>query len=66
MFIDLYLYEPTDTEQINQGHRHFYNILKKEAYPFKKINFRDKQFNCLANPEAWLRRYYGNDWKTPK
>ena len=66
VFIDLYLYEKTDTEQINQGHRHFYNIIKNEAFPFKEINFRENKLNCIAQPEAWLERFYGSDWQTPK
>ena len=66
VFIDLYLYEKTETEQINQGHRHFYNMVKDEAFPFKKINFRNREFNCIAKPEVWLERYYGKDWRIPK
>jgi len=66
VFIDLYLYEVTNTEQVKQGHRDFYNILTTEAFPFKKIKFRDRQLNCIAKPEAWLERYYGSDWQTPK
>jgi|10_taG_2_1085330.scaffolds.fasta_scaffold14417_3 phosphorylcholine metabolism protein LicD len=66
VFIDLYLYEKTATEQISQGHRDFYNILKQEAYPFKKIEFRNIQLNCISKPEIWLERYYGKDWRTPK
>ena len=66
VFIDLYLYEPTDTEQINQGHRHFYNLLEEEMFPFGKIKFRNIELNCIAKPEAFLERYYGKDWKTPK
>ena len=66
VFIDLYMYERTETEQINQGHRHFYNMITNEAFPFKKISFRDRELNCIAEPEAWLERYYGHDWQTPK
>ena len=66
VFIDLYLYERTKTEQINQGHRHFYNMLEEEAFPFKKINYRNREFNCIAKPEAWLERFYGKDWTIPK
>ena len=66
VFIDLYLFERTETEQINQGHRHFYNLLESETFPFKKINFNGESLNCIAKPEVWLERYYGKDWRIPK
>lgn len=66
VYIDLYIFERTDTEQINQGHRHFYNLLKEEVFPFSKIKFRNTELNCIAKPEAFLERYYGKDWTTPK
>jgi phosphorylcholine metabolism protein LicD len=66
VFIDLYLYKVTNTEQLEQGHRHFYNILTTEAFPFKKINFRNTELDCIAKPEAFLERFYGKDWTTPK
>ena len=69
VFIDLYSYTPSKNEGGNclaQGHRHFYNILNNETYPFKKIKFKGLEFNCISKPEKWLERFYGKDWKTPK
>ena len=66
VFIDLYLFERTNTEQLNQGHRHFYNLLEDEVFPLKTIKFRNTELNCIAKPKIWLERYYGKNWTIPE
>ena len=40
--------------------------LDKDFEPFQKMEFEDFTVNCVKNPVAYLQRYYGDDWMTPK
>lgn len=67
VFIDMYEYEVLDNDDfVKQGHRAAYDITKDELYPMKKIFFKGKEFDCMANPIKFFERYYGKDWQTPK
>ena len=65
--IDLYQYKKGrggNAQFLLQGNRRFYDLLFEEAFPFTTISFRDKELNCINNPEAFFRRYYGHNWQT--
>ena len=42
-----------------------WNFPDPHYWPLKKIEFEGMLLPCPANPEALLKRFYGEDWETP-